>query len=147
VILAFTKRLLRLRAEHPVFRRAAFLTGEVRQGSGAPDVWWFRSDGRKMTQGDWARGDAFALGAFLNGAEIPSLTREGEPVVDESFIVLFNAWREPVTFLLPPARFGRLWAHELSTAAPELDPNGASFRARAPVSLEARSLRVLRRAG
>src|SRR5262245_28886933 len=76
----FTKRLLRLRAEHPVFRRSAFLTGEERQGSGAPDVWWFRPDGRKMTQGDWSRGDAFALGAFLNGAEIPTLTPDGEPV-------------------------------------------------------------------
>jgi glycogen operon protein len=130
-----------------VFRRAAFLTGEERQGSGAPDVWWFRPDGRKMTQADWARGDAFALGAFLNGAEIPSLTPEGEAVADESFIVLFNAWREPVTFVLPPARFGRRWAHELCSAEPELRPNGAAYRARDPVPLEARALRVLRRVG
>jgi len=63
--------------------RAAFLTGEERQGSGAPDVWWFRPDGRKMTQADWSRGDAFALGAFLNGAEIPTLAPDGEPVADD----------------------------------------------------------------
>ncbi len=147
VLLAFTKRLLRLRAEHPVFRRSAFLTGEMRQGSGAPDVWWFRPDGRRMTQADWARGDAFALGAFLNGDEIPTLTPDGEPVADGSFIVLFNAWREPVTFVLPPTRFGRRWGHELATADPQLEPNGASFRARDPVPLEARALRVLRRVG
>jgi glycogen operon protein len=143
----FTKRLLRLRAEHPVFRRSAFLTGEERQESGAPDVWWFRPDGRRMTQADWSRGDAFALGAFLNGAEIPTLNENGEPVVDESFIVLFNAWREPVTFVLPPARFGRRWAHELSTAEPELPPNGTTLPARASVPLEGRALRVLRRVG
>ena len=143
----FTKRLLRLRAEHPVFRRSAFLTGESLQGSGAPDIWWFRPDGRRMTQADWARGDAFALGAFLNGAEIPTLDPYGEPIVDESFIVLFNAWREPVTFVLPPARFGRRWAHELSTAEPELPPNGTTLPARAAVPLEGRSLRVLRRVG
>jgi isoamylase len=147
VTLAFTRRLLRLRAAHPVFRRAAFLTGEERQGSGAPDVWWFRPDGRKMTQADWARGDAYALGTVLNGAEIPTLNPHGEPVVDESFIVLFNAWREPVTFVLPPTRFGRIWAHELATAEPELEPNGATFRARASVPLEPRALRVLRRVG
>ena len=146
-LLEYTKRLLRLRAEHPVFRRSAFLTGEERQGSGAPDVWWFRPDGRRMTQGDWARGDAFALGAFLNGAEIPSQTAAGEPVADDSFIVLFNAWREPVTFVLPPTRFGRRWAHELSTADPELPPNGTTLPARAAVPLEARSLCVLRRVG
>jgi isoamylase len=146
-MLEFTKRLLRLRAEHPVFRRSAFLTGEARQGSGAPDVWWFRPDGRRMTQSDWSRGDAFALGAFLNGGEIPTLTDEGEPVVDDSFIVLFNAWREPVTFVLPPTRFGRRWAHEVCTAEPELQPNGTVYPARAAVTLEGRALRVLRRVG
>jgi isoamylase len=146
-ILDFTKRLLRLRADHPVFRRAAFLTGEERQGSGAPDVWWLRPDGRRMTLADWARGDAFALGAFLNGSEIPTLTADGEPITDDSFIVLFNAWREPVTFVLPPTRFGRRWAHELCTADPDLAPNGTVFRAREAVEVGSRSLRVLRRVG
>jgi len=146
-ILEFTRRLVRLRAEHPVFRRSAFLTGEARHGSGAPDVWWFRPDGRRMTQADWARGDAFALGAFLNGAEIPTPAEDGEPIVDESFLVLFNAWREPVTFVLPPARFGRRWAHELCTAKPELPPNGTTLPARATVPVDGHALRVLRRAG
>jgi isoamylase len=146
-LLEFTKRLLRLRAEHPVFRRSAFLTGEERQGSGAPDVWWFRPDGRRMTQADWSRGDAFAVGVFLNGSEIPTVTAHGEPVADDSFIVIFNAWREPVTFVLPPTRFGRRWAHELSTAEPELPPNGSTLRARDAVLVDSRSLRVLRRVG
>jgi glycogen operon protein len=146
-ILEFTRRLLRLRAEHPVFRRSAFLTGEQLQGSGAPDVWWFRPDGRRMTQADWARGDAFALGAFLNGEEIPTLTPVGEPIEDDSFIVLFNAWRDPVTFVLPPVRFGRRWAHELCTGEPDLQPNGVTHPARDEIAVQARALRVLRRAG
>jgi glycogen operon protein len=100
-----------------------------------------------MTQADWARGDAFALGAFLNGAEIPTVGADGEPVADESFIVLFNAWHEPVTFVLPPTRFGRRWAHELCTAEPELPPNGSHLRARGEVPLRGRALRVLRRVG
>jgi isoamylase len=146
-LLEFTKRLLRLRADHPVFRRASFLTGEERQGSGAPDIWWFRPDGRRMTQAEWNRGDAFALGAFLNGGEIPTLTAHGEPLADDSFIVLFNAWREPVPFVLPPTRFGRRWEHELSTAEPERPPDGGALRARSAVTVDARSLRVLRRVG
>jgi glycogen operon protein len=146
-LLEFTKRLLRLRAGHPVFRRSAFLTGEERLGSGAPDVWWFRPDGRRMTQADWTRGDAFTLGAFLNGAEIPTLAPDGEAIADDSFIVLFNAWRDPVTFVLPPTRFGRRWAHELCTAEPELPPNGTTLPARAEVPLPGRALRILRRVG
>src|SRR6187401_3539898 len=146
-LLEFTRRLLRLRAEHPVFRRSAFLTGEEHRGSGAPDAWWFRPDGRRMNQADWTRGDAFALGAFLNGAEIPTLTAEGEPIADDSFIVLFNAWREPVRFVLPPTRFGRRWAHELCTAEPDLPPNGTTLQARDAVPVRERALRVLRRVG
>jgi glycogen operon protein len=100
-----------------------------------------------MTQGDWSRGDAFALGAYLNGAEIPTLTPDGQQIVDESFIVLFNAWREPVTFTLPPVRFGRRWTHELCTAEPDVPPNGTTFAARAGGPHEVRALRVLLRAG
>ena len=51
-----------------------------------------------------------------------------------------------VTFTLPPVRFGRRWAHELSTAEPELPPNGATFPARAAVPVVARALTILRRA-
>ena len=43
-----------------------------------------------MTQRDWSRGDARAIGVFLNGEEIPMLTPQGEPVVDDSFLLLFN---------------------------------------------------------
>jgi glycogen operon protein len=100
-----------------------------------------------MTQADWSRGDAFTLGAFLNGSEIPTLTFDGEPIADDSFIVLFNAWRDPVTFVLPPTRFGRRWAHELCTGEPELPPNGSTLPARAEVPLPGRALRVLRRVG
>jgi isoamylase len=145
-LLGFTKRLLDLRREHPVFRRAEFLTGEERLGSGTPDVWWFRPDGGGMTQDDWDRGDAFALGVILNGDEIPSPTARGEPISDESFIVLFNAWREPVTFLLPPERFGRGWIHELSTVEPERAANGDELAAGATCQVAARALYVLRRA-
>ena len=46
-------RLIELRRAHPVFRRGKFLAGRESEGSGLPDVWWFRPDGRRMTQRDW----------------------------------------------------------------------------------------------
>ena len=68
---AFTKRLIELRQEHPVFHRRDFLTGEDPDGTGGlPDAWWFRpADGRRMTQHDWSEG-AKCLGLFLNGEGI-----------------------------------------------------------------------------
>src|SRR5262249_25655142 len=63
-LLAFTRRLIRLRLEHPVFRRRRFLEGREVVGSGLPDAWWLRPDGRRMTQRDWQRGDGHRLGLF-----------------------------------------------------------------------------------
>jgi isoamylase len=141
-LLAFAKRVIRLRRGHRVFRRMQFLEGRERLGSGAPDVWWFRPDGRRMTQGDWRRGDARILGVFLNGRELAHLGHDGEPETDDSFLLLFNAWEGPVVFTLPPRRFGRRWQLELSTFEPEA--HGDLFPARGLVALEGRSTVVLR---
>ena len=144
---AFTKRLIALRHQHPVFRRPTFLTGLEHEDSGAPDVWWFRPDGRAMTQGDWERGDASALGAFLNGAEIMDETREGDPIIGDSFLVLFNGWRDGLTFTLPPVRFGRRWEFEPSTAEPDIAAGAWVMRARGLVEVEGHSIVLLRRGG
>jgi isoamylase len=141
---AFTRRLIELRRAHPVFRRKNFLTGQEVRGSGLPDVWWFRPDGRRMTQKDWQRPDAHTLGVFLNGAEIPERTAEGQEVTDDSFLLLFNAYGDEITFTLPTRRFGARWGLELATSA-ELTP-GPVWAARSQVTLEGRSLALFRRA-
>jgi isoamylase len=139
----FVQRLIRLRREHPVFRRSRFLTGKELRGSGLPDVWWFRPDGRRMTKRDWGRGDASTLGVFLNGREIQSQTARGEPISDDSFLLLFNAHYEPVTFTLPTRRFGSRWIVELATDG---DPaEGSTFPARAELRLAERAMLLLRR--
>ena len=77
-LLEFARRVIALRREHPVFRRTAFLTGKAGE-SGLPDVWWFRPDGRRMTQRDWTS-ETRTLGVFLNGREIRERTAHGEPL-------------------------------------------------------------------
>ncbi len=138
-----TRRLIALRNEHPVFRRTRFLLGRS-VNSALPDVWWFRPDGRRMTRRDWEHEDGHVLGVFLNGREIGERTPRGEPIEDDSFLLLLNAGGEPVTFRLPTARFGARWTLELSTADPEAGDE--SFPARAEVPVESRSLLLLRRA-
>jgi isoamylase len=144
-LLEFARRLIAFRRAHPIFRRRVFFTGSDPRGSGLPDVWWFRPDGRKMTQRDWGRGDLGTIGLFLNGDEIPTVSSKGEEVVDESFLLLFNAQHEPVTFKLPVRRFGARWKLEFSTAEPHLEEGEFSFAAREEVVVEARSVVVLRR--
>jgi isoamylase len=144
-LLAWTKRLIRLRQEHSAFRRNEFLTGREVRGSGLPDVWWFRPDGRRMTQRDWQRADGQALGVYLNGAEIPTLDPRGEEIWDDSFLCLFNAHYEPIDFLLPTRRFGVRWAHELSTSEPDVQPGEREYAARQAVAVQSRSVVLMRR--
>jgi glycogen operon protein len=143
--LEFTRRLIRLRAEHPVFRRRQFLEGREVEGSGLPDVWWFRTDGRRMTQRDWDTGP-LVLGMFLNGEEIAAPDEQGRPVVDDSFVVLFNGGHDDVEFTLPNRRFGERWELELDTAEPDVEPGGMMVEALGDVMVTAHSLVVLRRA-
>jgi isoamylase len=141
-LLAFARRLIDLRRRHPVFRRTDFLAGEE-MGSGLPDVWWFRPDGRKMTRRDWDDGDRHRLGVFLNGQEIPTRGDRGQPIADHSFLLLFNPDGEACEFVLPPRRFGLRWAVELSTFDPAA--GGEILPARASIDVEERTLVLLRR--
>jgi glycogen operon protein len=146
-LLEFTRSLIAFRDEHPTFRRRSFLTGGSPRGSGLPDVWWFRPDGRKMTQRDWGRGEAKTIGVFLNGEEIPWHSPHGEEIHDNSFMLLFNGHYEPITFSLPTRRFGLRWTVVLSTADGSFGDGGRTVAPREPIEVEARSIVVLRRAG
>ena len=144
--LEFTKRLIALRQAHPVFHRGKFLAGREQEGSGLPDVWWFRPDGRRMTQRDWQQPSAHVLGVFLNGQEIADRTPRGEPIEDDSFLLLFNAHYEDMTFTLPARRFGGEWVHELDTYDPTLESGAQRWSSRGEVLVPARSMKLLRRA-
>jgi isoamylase len=141
--LEFAQRLIALRRAHPVFHRRDFLTGEARNGSHLPDAWWFRPDGRRMTQQDWNAG-AQRLGLFLNGDEIAAPGPGGERVEDASFLLLFNASPEDTEFQMPSRRFGRQWQLVFQT----LDPaaGAATVAARGRLVVASRSLALLRRA-
>jgi isoamylase len=145
-LLEFTRSLIAFRAAHPTFRRRSFLTGGT-SGSGLPDVWWFRPDGRKMTQRDWGRGEAKTVGVFLNGGEIPRHSPRGDDLRDDSFMLLFNGHYEPITFHLPTRRFGLRWTVVLSTADGHFGDGGEVVAARGAIEVTSRSIVILRRVG
>jgi isoamylase len=144
-ILGFTRRLIALRQQHPAFHRTSFLSGDVHEDTGLPDVWWFRPDGNRMTTPDWNRPDAHVLGVFLNGEHLRHRDEHGEPLTDDSFLLLFNAHHEDVDFLLPGERFGERWIVELTTADKEERMRGKEQDAGGPVAVMSRSLLLLRR--
>jgi glycogen operon protein len=140
-LLAFTRRIIAFRNAHPVFRRATFFAGDSGQHA-LPDVYWFRPDGRRMTRRDWDS-TAGKIGVFLNGKAMPDRTGNGDPVEDDSFLVVFNAHHEDTTFVLPPRKFARAWTVDLSTTD-DSPSEGSTWEARAEIPSPSRSLIVLR---
>ncbi|WP_307167480.1 glycogen debranching protein GlgX [Streptomyces rishiriensis] len=143
----FCRRLVALRSAHPVLRRRRFFRGEtVRHAKQPlPDLVWLRPDAREMTDRDWHRDDAHSVGVFLNGDAIAEPDPRGRPVVDDSFLLLFNSYWEPVVFRLPDAAYGERWTVCADTAEPAGGPDETEYKAGVEVTLEARSLIVLAR--
>ena len=100
-LMDFTRALIRIRSEHPVFRRRRWFEGSSVRGSERHDIAWYNTDGTPMSNEDWNKGFAKSLAVYLNGQAIPTLDDRGERVIDDSFLILFNAHSEPVRFTMP----------------------------------------------
>src|ERR1019366_4006588 len=48
-LIDFTRRLIRLRREHPIFRRPGWFTGAPGKGSRLKELEWFRDERAEMT--------------------------------------------------------------------------------------------------
>jgi glycogen operon protein len=120
-LLEYVRRLIRLRAEHPVFRRRRFFRGgrTLRGGKqGLGDIAWLTLTGEEMTQHDWDVGHAKSLTVFLNGRAITEPDRRGDRVHDDCFLLLFNASEQDLAFTIPSRRYGYRWTMVLDTAVP-----------------------------
>ena len=100
-LLGFTQKLIQLRKDHPVFRRPKFFQGRRIRGSEIRDVMWFNPGGNEMSEEEWAHPFVRCLGMLLSGDTMDVLTFKGEPIRDETFLLLVNAHYEPIPFVLP----------------------------------------------
>jgi isoamylase len=107
---AFASRLVAFRKKHPVFRRRRFLAGAE-----ASELRWFTPAGTEMTDGDWSDESALAVALYLDGFDDPDRAADGAPLLDDDFLVLVNAWWEPLEFVLPSTRERAAWHVEVDT--------------------------------
>ncbi|NLE72026.1 MAG: glycogen debranching enzyme, partial [Actinomycetales bacterium] len=144
-LLEFTRTLVHLRRDHPVLRRRRFFAGSPDHGgeSELGDIAWFSTGGEHMTSADWQESFAKAVQVFLNGEAITEPDPRGQPVVDDSFLILLNAAPNTVVFTIPPAEFGAAWTCVLDTDG-TLAP-GAVVKAGDSLAITGRSTLVLSR--
>jgi isoamylase len=100
-LLEFTRKLIQLRRDHPVFRRPKFFQGRRIRGSEIRDVMWFNPGGSEMSEEEWASPFVRCLGMLLSGDTMDVLNFQGEPIRDDTFLLLINAHYEPIPFVLP----------------------------------------------
>ncbi len=96
-LIAFTQKLIAIRAAHPGFRHDAFLTGHAMGADGRPDVTWLRPDGQALSDSDWTdrAGDTLVM----------LLAPLGQPRVG----LVLNRGRNAVGVTLPPTDDGMVW--------------------------------------
>src|SRR5262249_42938854 len=97
----FTRALLTLRKDHPVFRQQGFFTGAPIGETGQPDLAWFTESGDRLTNQDWHNDGRAALGLLLCGDAIRQRGEHGEVLTDDSFLLLLNAGADPLEFRMP----------------------------------------------
>jgi glycogen operon protein len=143
-LLDFTRQLIRLRLDHPVFQRRRFFQGRRIHGSAVKDLYWLKPDGTEMTEEEWNNSYSRCLGLQLAGDAIEEVDDEGLPVRDETFLILLNAHDEAVPFVLPNHQSRLEWAPVLDTRGWEPPPEGRLFKGGESYPLEGRTLAVFR---
>jgi isoamylase len=141
-LLEFTRRIVQIKREHSVFQRRRWFKGRPLHGKEVADIAWFRPDAEPMSEEDWQSGLVKSIAVFLNGNALRDLDEHGRRLSDDSFLLLFNAHHEPISFTTPPADFGASWTVVVDTTT-ELGEESKTFAAGETVSVAARALLVL----
>ena len=142
-LLAFVSKLIHLRLDHPVLHRRRFFTGREPgdDSNMIPQVEWFDHTGSIMDMDDWQNTHAFSMMIYLNGSDIPEVDWYGNRMVDNDFILIFNAHYEPIMFTLPDERYGRKWQLVVDTHNP--DGPELSYEAGFMITAQSRSFLML----
>ena len=145
-LLAFARKATGLRRNHPVFRRRRFFEGEpIRSGDEVHDIAWLTPSGREMTHDDWDKSFHHkCVAVFLNGDAITAPDARGARVVDDSFLLCFNAHDQEVEFVTPNDDYAQQWTAELDTNE-SAGTTDLVVAAEATLKVPARSLLVLRK--
>ncbi len=115
-LLDFVRRLVLIRLKHRVFRRRRWFEDSPLHGAGAREIGWHRPDGSMMSDEDWRVSYAKSLAVSLDGSMIPARGPRGEPIEDDSFLVLFNSGGHACPFVIPSDLRRDGWILELDTA-------------------------------
>ena len=117
-LLAFVKRLIKLRLQYPILRRGLFLVGHCNENPEVKDVTWLAADGNEMTTEQWHDPEERCLGMLLDGrTQVSGVQRAG---ADATLLIVVNANFDNLNFNLPKVPHGISWSCKLDTTDPSI---------------------------
>lgn len=144
-LLHFTRKVIKLRKDHPVLRRRRFFYGDAAHGgeSKLQEIGWLRPSGEHMRDEDWTAWYARSLMVYVNGHAISEPNLHGEKIVDKSFLLLVNASEEDIEFTIPtePTGSSKAWKVVIDTQPTKGLPR--KLKPKAKVEVESHSLCLL----
>ena len=114
-LMEFTRRLVKLRLTHPNLHRRKFFQDRTIRKTVVRDIAWYSPDANEMPESAWTTEWNRAMGVMLNGKTLQASDEEGNPLEDDSFLILVNASHEGVEFKLPPVPNGSPWCQLMDT--------------------------------
>jgi isoamylase len=114
-LLEYTAKLIQLRKDHPNLHRRKFFQDRTIRGSVVRDIAWYGTDGNELSDQAWSEGWTKSIGLMLNGKTLGVMDDEGNPVVDDSFLILVNAADQGVEYVMPGPPDGNPWRQVLDT--------------------------------
>ena len=143
-LLEFTQKLIQLRCDHPNLHRRKFYQGRPIRGTEEKDIVWLRPDGQEMSDEEWGLGWVRCLGLMLNGETLGDVDSSGEPICDDTFLIMLNCHHEPIQFYMPKPPTAEKWEIIIDTNDPTLEPKTRYSEPGTPVELVPLSLAVAR---
>ncbi len=132
-MLQFTRDMIAFRRKHPNLHRRKFFQDRAIDPEGAQDIeiagntvqdiTWIRPDGNEMNENEWRAGWIRCMGLQLSGETLDDVNSVGEPIKDDTFLILMNSHHETVSFKLPAARSGSRWSRCFDTRWATLQPS------------------------
>ena len=114
-LLEFVAHLIHLRLSHPNLHRSKFFQNRVIRNSVVRDIAWYNPNGEEMPEEAWTSGWNRAMVLMLNGRTLQQSDADGNPLVDDSFLIMVNASQEGVEFALPAVPNGAPWRQVIDT--------------------------------
>jgi glycogen operon protein len=145
-LLGFTQKLIQMRCDHPNLHRRKFYQGRPIRGTEEKDIVWVRPDGQEMSDEEWGLGWVRCLGLMLNGETLGDVDQSGEPIKDDTFLIMLNCHHEPIQFYLPKPPTSEKWEIIVDTNDPALEPKTRYSEPGTAVELVPLSLAVAREA-